>query len=187
MNGISYNLSILLFSLLKKMFKHQALIRSYLFLWGQPVHLGVAIEICWATQEIHIKLRVQCWGYQTSQPAAGTSPALLTGGWTVHSESDIFPPAHELWPDEGRREESSRNRERERDRQTERQTDRQGERGWDKSKTTKTWGNHRKQDWTFCTQKVRTYVCTAATYTMIYVYCQYTSTTWNKIYCRHVD
>lgn len=179
MNGISCNFSILRFSLLTKdMFKHKAFKGLYLFLWGQPVHLGVAIEICWATQEIHIKLRVRCWGYQTSQPAAGTSPTLLTGGWTAHSESDIFPPAHELWPDDGWREESSRNRGRQTD--VEREVGTKGKR--QKHKETRGSSTehsaHRKHTHT---------ACTVATYTMMYICCHHTNTTWHKIYCRHVD
>lgn len=74
---------------------------SYLSLWGQPVHLGAVREIYWVSREIHIQLRAQCWGYQTFQRGVGTSPALWTAGWTAHSESDIFPPARELWPREG--------------------------------------------------------------------------------------
>lgn len=58
--------------------------------------------ICLASREIRTKLKVQCWGYQTSPPGAGTSPALLTGGWTVRFETGIFPPAHGLWPNRER-------------------------------------------------------------------------------------
>lgn len=76
---------------------------SYLSLWGQPVHLGAVREIYWVSREIHILLRAQCWGYQTSQHGDGTSPALWTRGWTAHSESDISPPAREPWPVRGRK------------------------------------------------------------------------------------
>lgn len=85
-----------------KTLKPSALIWAYLFLWGQPVHLGAATVICLASREIRTKLKVQCWGYQTSPPGAGTSPALLTGGWTVRFETGIFPPAHGLWPNRER-------------------------------------------------------------------------------------
>lgn len=81
---------------------------TYLSLWGQPVHLGAVREIYWVSREIHIQLRAQCWGYQTFQRGDGTSPALWTTGWTVHSESDIFLPARELWPVRGRKSQETR-------------------------------------------------------------------------------
>lgn len=64
----------------------------------------------------------QCWEYQTFRPGVGTSPALLTGGWTAHSDSGISPPARGLWPDEGEGQESSREA-----RETDRKSEGKGE------------------------------------------------------------
>lgn len=101
---------------------------TYLSLWGQPVHLGAVREIYWVSREIHIQLRAQCWGYQTFQRGDGTSPALWTTGWTVHSESDIFPPARELWPVRGRKSQETR-------RKTDRSGRKMGETGRKKIKS----------------------------------------------------